>query len=247
MKEDRFEVSKMRDDYDKIKKAHDYLFPHPFRGLICSKSAIGMGKSNLLGNMLLKHNGYRSMFQPENIYIINPSKDLDKKFRIIIEELEIPNENIFDEYSNEVIEAIYEHIEEEGKKELSEEGTIQPKLIILDDCSFSGGLKSKKNGAISKLFCNSRHLSVSVVITSQFYVDLPTCARANCSWIITGSCSQKELDKFSDEHNFMNNKKDFIRLFRKATEEPYSFFVVDYSRKASERYLNKDFEIIKQE
>jgi hypothetical protein len=34
-------------------------------------------------------------------------------------------------------------------------------------------------------------------------------------------------------------------MFRIATEEPYSFMVVDYGRKASERYLNKDFEVIK--
>tara|TARA_R110000851_G_scaffold288391_1_gene442452 strand:+ start:87 stop:830 length:744 start_codon:yes stop_codon:yes gene_type:complete len=246
MKSDKFEVSKMRDDYDKIKKSHPYLFPLPFRGLVCSKSAIGMGKSNLIGNMLLKKNGYRSMFEPENIIIINPSKDLDKKFRVIIEELEIPDENVFTEYSNEVIEAVYDHFEEQGKEELEEEGTIEPKLIILDDCSFGGGLKSKKNGAISKLFCNSRHINVSILITSQFYVDFPTVARSNCSWIITGSCSQKELDKFSDEHNIMSNKKEFVKLFRKATEEPYSFFCVDYSRKASERYLDKDFQVIKQ-
>ena len=165
---------------------------------------------------------------------------------LVIEELEIPDENVFTEYSNEVIEAVYDHFEEQGKEELEEEGTIEPKLIILDDCSFGGGLKSKKNGAISKLFCNSRHINVSILITSQFYVDFPTVARSNCSWIITGSCSQKELDKFSDEHNIMSNKKEFVKLFRKATEEPYSFFCVDYSRKASERYLDKDFQVIKQ-
>ena len=34
-------------------------------------------------------------------------------------------------------------------------------------------------------------------------------------------------------------------MFRKTTEQPYSFLVVDYARKASERYLNKDFEVIK--
>ena len=245
MKHDKFEVSKMRDDFDKIKKSHPYLFPLPFRGLICSKSQIGMGKSNLIGNMLLKHNGYRSMFESENIYIVNPSKDLDKKFKVIIEELDIPDENVFSEYSNEVIDALYEHLEEQGKEELSENGTIQPKLIILDDCSFGGGLKSKKNGSISKLFCNSRHINISIIISSQFYVDFPTVARSNCSWIITGSCSQKELDKFADEHNIIPNKKDFIKMFRKTTEEPYSFLVVDYARKASERYLNKDFEVIK--
>jgi len=244
-KSHKFEVSKMRDDFDKIKKSHPYLFSLPMKGLIISKSQIGMGKSNLIGNLLLKEHGYRSMFEPENIYIVNPSKDLDKKFKVIIEELDIPDENVFSEYSNEVIDALYEHLEEQGKEELAEEGKIEPKLVILDDCSFGGGLKSKKNGSIARLFCNGRHLNISIILTSQKYTDIPTVARENCTWAITGSCSQKQLDLFIDDHNIMPNKKEFIKMFRKATEEPYSFMVVDYGKKASERYLNKDFEVIK--
>lgn len=239
-----FEVNKMRDDFDKIKTTHKSLFDLPMKGLIISKSQIGMGKSNLIGNFLLKDDGYKHIFEPDNIYIINPSAEIDKKFEVIIEELDIPRDNVFTEFSNQVLDSIYEMLEEEGKEELKEKKTIAPKLVIMDDCSFGGGLKSKKNGSLSRLFCNGRHLNISIILTSQKYTDIANVCRENCTFVIAGGCSQKQLDHISDDHNILPNKKHFCQMFRKATEEPYSFLAINYNNKATERFLDKDFNVI---
>lgn len=240
-----FHVDKMKDDFDKIKTHHKSLFDLPMKGLIVSKSQIGMGKSNLIGNMLLKDDAYRNIFKPENIYIINPSTNIDKKFRVIIEELDIPKDNVFTEFSNEVLDTIYEHLQDEGKQELAEDNTISPKLVIMDDCSFGGGLKSKKNGSLARLFCNGRHLNISIVLTSQKYTDIPNVCRENATFVIAGSCSQKQLDLIIDDHNILPKKKDFNTMFRKTTAEPFSFLVINYNNKSTERYLDKDFNVIK--
>jgi hypothetical protein len=240
-----FHVDKMKDGFDKLKTHHKSLFDLPMKGLIISKSQIGMGKSNLIGNLLLKDDAYKKLFEPENIYIINPSTNIDKKFAVIIEELDIPNDNVFTEFSEEVLQTIYDHLQEVGKEELAEDDKISPKLVILDDCSFGGGLKSKKNGSLARLFCNGRHLNISIILTSQKYSDIPTVCRENATFVIAGSCSQKQLDLISDDHNVLPKKKDFNTMFRKATEEPFSFLVVNYNNKSTERFMDKDFEIIK--
>lgn len=239
-----FEVNKMRDDFDKIKTHHKSLFDLPMKGLIISKSQIGMGKSNLIGNFLLKDDGYKHIFEPDNIYIINPSAEIDKKFQVIIEELDIPHDNVFDEFSNQVLDSIYQMLEEEGKEELKEKKTISPKLVIMDDCSFGGGLKSKKNGSLARLFCNGRHLNISIILTSQKYTDIPVTARENATFVIAGSCSQKQLDLIIDDHNTFIKKKSFTTMFRKATAEAYSFLAINYNNKATERYLDKHFQVI---
>jgi hypothetical protein len=239
-----FEVNKMRDGFDKIKIHHKNLFDLPMKGLIISKSQIGMGKSNLIGNFLLKDDGYKQIFEPDNIYIINPSTDIDKKFQVIIEELEIPRDNVFTEFSNEVLNDIYELLQDEGKEELNEKNKIAPKLVIMDDCSFGGALKAKRNGSLARLFCNGRHLNISIILTSQKYTDIPNVCRENATFVIAGSCSQKQLDLIIDDHNILPSKKDFTTMFRKTTEEPYSFLVVNYGNKSTERYLDKDFNVI---
>jgi len=240
------EIFKMKDGFDKIKKKHK-LFNMPFKGVICSKSQIGMGKSNFIGNLLLRDEGYKNIFEGENIFIVNPSQKLDKKFKVIQEELEIPDENIFNEFDEDVLNDLYEMIEEMALEELDEDGKVKPRLLILDDCSFGGNLTGKRNGVISKIFCNSRHIGLNTILTTQKYTDCPTVSRENLTWLVTGSCSNKQMQLISDDHNLFINDKSFKKMFRDTTGQPYSFLCCAYDRPDNERYLDKNFKIINQE
>lgn len=237
----KFKIHKMKDGFDKVSKEHN-LFNLPFKGIIVSKSQIGMGKSNLIGNMLIKPDGYRNDF--DNIYIVNPSQDMDKKFGMIKEQLDIPSHNIFNFYSNEVVDGIFDLIEEQTHQEIEDKKPISHKLVILDDCSFGGGLKSQKNGSLARLFCNGRHYGISTLITAQKLSDVPTVCRENATFLISGSCSNKQLDLLSDDVNLLTNKKQFTKMFRENTDEPYSFLGIDFCNKPNERYINKDFQPI---
>ena len=140
-----------------------------------------------------------------------------------------------------LLDNITEQTEEEKQEKI-----IKHKLIIIDDCSFGGKLKSKKNGAMSRLFSNGRHILCSVILTSQKLTDIPVTAIENATVIISGNSSNRQLDVLADDCNLLSNKKQFVKMFRHLTEESYSFMCVDFCRKPSERYLDKNFEPVDQ-
>jgi hypothetical protein len=240
----KFEIHKARDGFDKAIKTHPSLFQLPMKMLLISKSQVGCGKSNIILNMLVKPEGYKDFFDGDNIYIFNPST-LDKKFQIIIEQLDVPSHNIFHEFDDDILNMLLDNITEQTEEE-KEEKIIKHKLIIIDDCSFGGKLKSKKNGAMSRLFSNGRHILCSVILTSQKLTDIPVTARENATVIISGNSSNRQLDVLADDCNLLSNKKQFVKMFRDLTDEPYSFMCVDFCRKPSERYLDKNFEPVEQ-
>ena len=240
----KFEIHKAKDGFDKAIKKHPTLFQLPMKMLLISKSQVGCGKSNIILNMLVKPEGYKDFFDGDNIYIFNPST-LDKKFQIIIEQLDVPSHNIFHEFDDDILNMLLDNITEQTEEE-KEEKIIKHKLIIIDDCSFGGKLKSKKNGAMSRLFSNGRHILCSVILTSQKLTDIPVTARENATVIISGNSSNRQLDVLADDCNLLSNKKQFVKMFRDLTDEPYSFMCVDFCRKPSERYLDKNFEPVEQ-
>ena len=240
----KFEIHKARDGFDKSIKKHATLFQLPMKMLLISKSQVGCGKSNIILNMLVKPEGYKDFFDGDDIYIFNPST-LDKKFQIIIEQLDVPSENIFNYFDDDILNILLDNITEQTEEE-KQEKIIKHKLIIIDDCSFGGKLKSKRNGAMSRLFSNGRHLFTSVILTSQKLTDIPVTARENATVIISGNSSNRQLDVLADDCNLLSNKKQFVKMFRHLTEESYSFMCVDFCRKPSERYLDKNFEPVDQ-
>ena len=56
--------------------------------------------------------------------------------------------------------------------------------------------------------------------------------------------NNKELSVIEEEHNYLEDKKTFMKLFRENVKERHDFFVINYSNKHSEMYMNRDFEII---
>jgi hypothetical protein len=120
------------------------------------------------------------------------------------------------------------------------------KLIIFDDTSHQGVLKNKTHGIISKLFCNGRHILVSTILTSQKYSDILTTCRENFNGCILFSCSNKQLDLIEQDHNFLKNKKEFNDMFKDATKEKHSFFVVNYTN-GTNLYQDSNFDFIKKE
>jgi hypothetical protein len=60
----------------------------------------------------------------------------------------------------------------------AKEGTIEPTVLILDDCMYEGR-KMLKNTALRQLFYNGRHLKITLLLTSQYLLDLPPEIRCN--------------------------------------------------------------------
>jgi hypothetical protein len=224
-----------------IKK--DKIFNLPFRVLIVGKSMLS-GKSNIVVNLLLRDDFYLNDFEPENIFIISPSLKTDEKLKKVVAVKDIPSSNLFDEYDEDVLDALYELIKEDYNNAIDNSEEPTHKLIIFDDMSFGGKLKDKRNGFMAKLFCNGRHLLINTIVTSQKYSDILTTCRENATGLILFTCSNKQLELIEADHNIMKNKKEFHDMFRTATEQPHSFLVINYSNDKKEMYQDSNFDPI---
>jgi len=233
-------VYKVQDKTDNNHQAMP-LFDSPFKILINGKSQLS-GKTTLILNMLMNPEfGYNKMFEGENIYIISDNK-LDNKIKILMEYKDIPAENHFP-YDEQTLEMLYENLEEEAIIEMDENGKITPKLLIFDDVGASGNLKNKNFGIITKLAAVGRHINCSQIYTSQRFSMISTQLRSNLTGAILFNTSMKELELISDDFNYKSTKKSFIEMFRRETDKPRSFLVVNFTNPGG-LYMNSKFQTI---
>lgn len=217
------------------------LFDLPMKILINGKSQLS-GKTTLILNMLMNPEfGYDKKFEGENIYIVSDNK-LDNKIKILMEYKDIPPENHFP-YDEQVLDMLYDNLEQEFMEEMEDNGKSTNKLIIFDDVGYSGNLKNKNFGIITKLAANGRHLNLSQIYTSQRFSMVSTNLRSNLTGAILFSTSMRELELISDDMNYLDKKKDFVTMFRENTDEPRSFLVVNFSNKDG-LYMNSKFRTI---
>ena len=234
-------ILKMKDCGEKHYTQKPLLFDLPFKLIVVGRSQLS-GKTNLLGNLLLRKEYYRSDFKGENMYLISSSTSVDKKLQTIIEQKEIPASNVFPAYDEAMLETLYELLESDYVESVNNKQRPPNVLLIFDDISFGGQLASKKHGIMSKLFCNARHINVSTILTSQKYGgDILTTCRENTTGLIAFASTEKQLELITEDHNYMESKKQFKKMFRKATDEKHSFLVVNYSNSPKQRYLDSEF------
>jgi len=235
----KYEILKVRD------KTDSYYIDVPGLPNINFKIAIigasqRSGKTTVILNMLLRDKFYKKYFHGDDIFLISNNK-LDNKLAMLAEEKQIPKSNIH-EYDEDMLNAIYEELEDDflASQEMKEKPT--PKLIVFDDVAYSGSLKDKTAGIVSKIAMNGRHAMISSIFTTQKYSLLSTGLRTNLSAVILFSTNNKELELAESDLNFLNSKQDFYKMFRKATETPNSFMVIDLNAPNNQtRYLDKNF------
>ena len=236
-------IYKVKDEAETYYTKKDLIFDVPFRLLIVGKSQLS-GKSNILVNLLLRDEFYNKDFDGSNIFLVSPSITNDEKLKKIIKVKEIPEDNLFSEYDEDVIKELYKILQDEYEEAKANGDKPQNKLIIFDDASYDGDLKSKKHGIINKIFSNGRHIMLSAIITSQKYSDILTSCRLNCNGAIIFNTNNRELEMIEADHNYLETKKEFMKMFRNVMNEKHSFLVVNYTNPKEQRYLNKNFDVI---
>jgi len=253
MSEKSYSIIKMHDNAENHRVQKQLTWDVPMRLLIIGKSLLS-GKSNAVGNLLLRpydntdlsgEGFYYNDFQGENIYIVCPSTNVDQKWSAIIEGKQIPGGNIFNTYDEGELTNLYNKIVKQWHDAEDSEGKIKHEqvLIVFDDMSFGGDLKSKIHGVMGAFACNSRHYLVSVIITAQKYTDISTTMRENASGFMLFNCSYKQKELIYNDVGEMP-KKEFMTMFNKATFEKHSFMVVNYTNPPDRRFLDQHFQPI---
>jgi hypothetical protein len=159
--------------------------------------------------------------------------------RILKTEKDVDAHN-FMEFSEANLEAVYEEVEERALEAISEGKRPPNSLIVIDDVAFSGGLKeSERKGTLSRIFCNGRHINLSVIVTAQKHSQLSTTMRSNASGAILFNNSMNEVEAMAQDFNYLDSKKEFVKLFREATKGRNQFLVVNFTEDAI--YQNSEF------
>jgi hypothetical protein len=243
MPKKKFELRRIKDKGDKFTIKKTPLFDIPFRLVICGQS--GSGKTSALVSLLTDNIFYKKNFKPENIFLFSPMVN-DYKLEYMVKTLKIPDLNIFTELDNNLLSELYDRLCDEYEQEIATDGTVSPKLIIMDDLSYDGSLrKGGHQNMVNKIFCNGRKHQISIAILQQHYVHCSPVCRTNASGMMIFNTNDKQLDMVAEENNYLDSKKEFKKMFRDNVKERHDAIVINYSNSRKEGiYLNKNFEKI---
>ena len=101
-------------------------------------------------------------------------------------------------------------------------------LIVFDDMIADITKNKKLDSIVTKLYIRGRKINVSVVFITQSYFKVPKYVRLNTThFFIVKIPNGRELQQIAINHSSDISNKDFANIYRKCTNEPYSFLVID--------------------
>ena len=195
-----------------------YIPDHPYRILIIGSS--GSGKTNALLNLINN--------QPDIDKIYLYAKDpYEKKYQSLINKREevgldhFDDHKLFIEYSNDM-QDVYKNIEDYNP------GKERKKLIVFDDMIADMVNNKMLNSVVTELFIRGRKLNISIVFITQSYFKVPKDVRLNSThFFIMKILNKRELQQIALNHSSDIDFKDFMKIYKECTKEPYSFLVND--------------------
>ena len=82
----------------------------------------------------------------------------------------------------------------------------------------------KLNPAVSELFIRSRKINISIAFITQSYFKVPKEVRLNT---LHFKVKRREVLQITGNHSSDTDPKDYMKIYRKYTEEPYTLLVND--------------------
>ena len=194
-----------------------YIPDHPYRILIIGSS--GSGKINTLLNLINEQKDI------DKIYLY--AKDLsESKYEYLIRNREntgikhLNDSKVFIEYSN-MIDDVYENIDNYNPKR-------NRKILIIFDDMIADMTNKTFQSIIKELLIRCRKEIISLVFITQSYFSVPKDVRLNSThYLIMKINNKRELQNIAINHSADIDFKDFIKIYRECTKEPYSFLIID--------------------
>ena len=86
----------------------------------------------------------------------------------------------------------------------------------------------KLDSIVTKLFIRGRKFKISLFCITQSYFTVSKDVRLKTThFFITKISNKRELQQIAINHSSDINTKDFANIYRKCTDEPYSFLIND--------------------
>ena len=170
--------------------------------------------------------------------LINNQPDIDKiylyakdpyeaKYQHVINKREkvgidhFNNPKAFIDYSNDM-HNVYKNIEDYNPNK-------KRKILIVFDDMIADMINNKKlNPIVTELFIRDRKLNISIVFITQSYFKVPKGVRLNSThFFIMKIPNKRELQHIALNHSSDIDFKDFMKIYKICTAEPYLFLVND--------------------
>ena len=101
-------------------------------------------------------------------------------------------------------------------------------LIVFDDMIADMINNKNLNPVVTEVFIRGRKLNISIVFITQSYFKVPKHVRLNSThFFILKIPNERELQQIALNHSSDIDFKDFVKIYKRCTTEPYSFLVND--------------------
>ena len=112
------------------------------------------------------------------------------------------------------------------------------KVLIVSDDMISHVMSNKKaQQVLNDLFIRCRKLNISLYFLTQSYFSVPKDVRLNCTHhIIFKLNNKRELQNITINHSTDIDSKDFVKIYRDCTKEPYNFLTFDATQPVDRRF-----------
>ena len=130
--------------------------------------------------------------------------------------------NAFIKYSN-TMDDVYNSIDDYNLKRK------RKVLIVFDDMIAHIMSDKKAQSVLKELFIRCRRLNTSLVFITQCYFSVPKEVRLNSThYLIFKVNNRRELQNIAFNHSAEDiDCKDFLKIYRNFTKEPYSFLTIN--------------------
>ena len=110
-------------------------------------------------------------------------------------------------------------------------------LIVFDDMIADIMTNTKFQSIIKELFIRCRKLNISAVFITQSYSKTPKDAGLNSThYLLMKIQSKRELQNIARDNSGSSDIdfKDFLKIYKDCTSEPYSFMTIDTTLSSSD-------------
>ena len=116
--------------------------------------------------------------------------------------------------------------------------SIIKKVLIVFDNMISQVMSNKKAQQVLKeLFIRCRKLNISLCFLTQSCSSVPKDVRLNCSnYFIFELNNKRELQNIAINHSSDIDYKDFVKIYKNCTREPYNFLTIDTTLPVDKRF-----------
>jgi hypothetical protein len=176
----------------------------------------------------------------ERVYIFSPGVNVDATWepvRSYIEDKMDTHETdedkfYFDHYDKDSLEQI---IATQNKIILEQKRKNKKKLfqilIVIDDFADDPSF-SRHSKLLHSLYTRGRHAMISTITATQKFNAIHPVIRVNATELYVYRLrNQKDLDTLIDEVSAVLDKKTLLNIYKKCTEQPYSFLYIKLTAK----------------